>query len=364
MSRLEFGRKAALHSFLVATLFSAAAAPAHEQSSVETARDFMIQNVCLDGSQEVLEGVSRIDGDRRCVAQRDLMPGERLPYHKHDHPAAAGRAAVPRGYQRHDSVPIETAQFGTVFEHSFDFGVGEGRQFGVFDTGRGDGGDIILLSPRAVSFAATEDGGAGFQLFVGPDCRDRVGATALVGSWIITLLDPNRPLQGETVARLSDLKEGRQSSCPARLNAAFTRWYTEPVRYRAAEGQGAPVTLTTLISEHYGGESPEAADHVERFYFTRELGSTRWERWQDPSHSRGFSADQVVKAASDLALSGRCSKGDAPGGGALLVMIDCREWTLILPAESPAGDRPGFFIDAIRSRHLGGDLFIAHGSQE
>jgi hypothetical protein len=364
MSRLEFGRKAALHFFLVGTLLSAAAAPAHEQSSVETVRDFMIQNVCLDGSQEVLEGVSPIDGDRRCVAQRDLMPGERLPYHKHDHPVAAGRAAVSRGYQRHDSVPIETAQFGTVFEHSFDFGVGEGRQFGVFDAGRGDGGDITLLSPQAVSFAATEDGGAGFQLFVGPDCRDRVGAAALAGSWIITLLDPNRPLQGETVARLSDLKEGRQPSCPARLNAAFTRWYTEPVRYRAAEGRGAPVTLTTLISEHYGGESPEAADHVERFYFTRELGSTRWERWQDPSHSRGLSADQVVKAASDLALSGRCSKRDAPTGGVPLVMIDCREWTLTLPAENPAGDRPGFFIDAIRSRHLGDDLFIAPRSQE
>jgi len=42
MSRLDFGRKAALHSFLVGTLLSAAAAPAHEQSSVETARDFMI----------------------------------------------------------------------------------------------------------------------------------------------------------------------------------------------------------------------------------------------------------------------------------------------------------------------------------
>jgi hypothetical protein len=364
MSRLEFGRKAALHSSLVGTLLSAAAALAHEQSSVETARDFMIQNVCIDASAAVLEGVSPIDGDRRCAAQRDLMPGENLPYHKHDHPAARDRAGLPRGYQRHDSIPVETAQFGMVFEHSFDFGVGERRQFGVFDAGRGDGGDITLLSPRAVSFAATEDGGAGFQLFVGQDCRDRVGAAALAGSWIIALLDPNRPLQGEVVARLSDLKDGRQSSCPARLNAAFTRWYVEPVSYRAAEGQGAPVTLTTLISEHYGGEHSESADHVERFYFTRELGSTRWERWQDSSHSRGFSADQVAKAASDLARSGRCSKGDAPGGGAPLVMIDCREWTLIVPAENPAGDRPGFFIDAVRSRHLGGDLFIAPGSQE
>jgi hypothetical protein len=251
-----------------------------------------------------------------------------------------------------------------VIEHSFDFGAGGGRQFGVFDAGRGDGGDITLLSPQTVSFAATEDGGAGFQLFVGPDCRDRVGAAALTGSWIIALLDPNHPLRGETVARLNDLKEGRQSSCPARLNTAFTRWYVEPVRYRAAEGQGAPVTLTTLISEHYGGEHTGSADHVERFHFTRELGSTRWERWQNVSHNRDFSADQVAKTASDLALSGRCSKAAVPAGGAPLLMVDCREWTLIVPAENPAGDRPGFFIDAIRSRHLGDDLFSAPRNSE
>ena len=84
----------------------------------------------------------------------------------------------------------------------------------------------------------------------------------------------------------------------------------------------------------------------------------------EPSHSHGFSADQVAKAASDLALSGCCSKRDAATGVVPLVMIDCREWTLILPAENPAGDRPGFFIDAVRSRHLGDDLFIPPRPQE
>jgi hypothetical protein len=364
MRRRDLSRAAALCSSLVGTLLGAAAAAAHELSSVDTARDFMIQNVCVGESQAVLQGVSPIDSDRRCAVQRDLMPGENLPYHKHDHPAASDRDRLPHGYQRHDSFPVATAQFGVVVEHSFDFGAGEGRQFGVFDTGRGDGGDIALLSPRAVSFAGTEDGGAGFQLFVGPDCRDRVDAAGLAGSWIIALLDPVRPLQGETVARLNGLREGRQSSCPARLNAALTRWYVEPVSYRAAKGQGVPITLTTLVSEHYGGEHPDSADHVERFYFTRELGSTRWERWQNPSRSRGFSADQVARAASDLALSGRCSKGDTPAGGVAFVMVDCREWTLIVPPDHRSGDRAGFFIDAIRSRRLGEDLFMAPKSQE
>lgn len=329
-----------------------------ELGSAETARDFLIQNVCLDKARAVLEGVSPLDSDQRCVAQRDLMPGEKLPYHKHDHPAAREKEAS-RGYQRHDSFPVETAQFGLVIEHSFDFGFGEGRRFGKFDTGRGDGGDIALISPEAVSLAATEDGGAGFQLFAGPDCRDRPSAAALNRSWIIALLDPDRLLQGETVARLRSLREKQQESCPARLVAAVTRWRVRPVQYRAAGGQGRPATLTTLISEHYGGERPESADHVERFYFTRELGSTRWERWQNLDHSRDFSADRLAKASSELALSGRCSGAEAPTGEARFVMIDCREWTRIEAPADPGGDPPGFFIEAVRSRHLAADLFAA-----
>lgn len=355
MTGCGWGAVAALWLSLAVTPVGA---DAEELGSAETARDFLVQNVCLDGARAVLEGISPIDGDPRCVAQRDLMPGEKLPYHKHDHPAAAEKAA-PRGYQRHDSFPVETAQFGVVIEHSFDFGFGEGREFGKFDTGRGDGGDIALISPEAVSFAATEDGGAGFQLFVGSDCRDHPGAAALSRSWIIALLSPEGPLQGETVARLRSLREKQQESCPARLNAAFTRWRVEPVLYQAADGQGRPVTLTTLISEHYGGEHPESADHVERFYFTRELGSTRWERWQNIEHSRDFSTDRLGKAASELTLSGRCSKANTPSGGARFVMIDCREWTRIVPSGNPGGDRAGFFIEAIRSRHPAAGLFAA-----
>ena len=334
---------------------SAVAAP-------EVISDFLIQNVCLDRSGTVLEAVSPIDGDPRCAARRDLSPGEKLPYHKHDHPSPGDRAAAPRGYQRHDSYPVETASFGRVVEHSGDFGAGEGRRFGVFDAGRGDGGDITVTSATAASFAATEDGGGGFQLFVGASCKGRVSPAGLADSWLIALFDSSRatPLQGEAVAQLDDLRVGRQDNCPSRLNAAFTRWYVRPVLYRAAEGQGTPVALTTLISEHYGGERREGADHVERFYFTRELGSTRWERWQNQQGSRGFSTEKLAKAAADFALSGRCSKPEAPEGDAF-VMIDCREWTLIVAPQDPAGDRPGFFLDAVRSRHLADELFPAPG---
>src|SRR5207245_9837970 len=112
-------------------------------------------------------------------------------------------------------------------------------------------------------------------LLVGTAVAVEVSASWVLDSWTIALCGRGRAAgpEGQTVARLAALREGRQAICPTRFNAAFTRWYTRPVRYRAADGQGAPVTLTTLISEHYGGDRAEGAGHVERFYFTRELGS-------------------------------------------------------------------------------------------
>jgi hypothetical protein len=310
-------------------------------------RDFLIQNVCLDPRGAVITGVSPVDGNSACVDQRDLRPGERLPYHKHDHPNRGDNR--PLGYQRHDSYPVETAGFGEVVEHSFDFGGFEDRRFGVFD--RADGGDIAVLSPGRVSFAATEDGGAGFQLFVG-ECSGQVTPEALTHSWIVVEfpLDGKKPLEGETIARLGDLTVGHQETCPSRFGAAYTRWHVAPFRYRAMPGQGAPVMLTTLISDHYGGAGRSDADHVERFYFTRELGGTRWERWQNANGNRQFSGATVAEAARTFAASGRCSDAPVPEGGAPMVLIDCREWTRIVPPSEPAGDRPGFFVKELRSR--------------
>jgi len=322
-----------------------------------TIRDFMIQNVCLDAAGAVQVGRSPLDGETACPAQRDLSPGERLPYHKHDHSPPGGPA---QGYQRHDSFPVETAGLGTVVEHSFDFGGFEGRRFGVFD--KADGGDIAVLSPGAVSIAATEDGGSGFQLFVG-ECQGPVDAAALMRSWIVATFDLDRPmpLAGETVARLKDLKVGEQESCPTRFNPAYTRWHVMPVRYRAAPGQGSPVTLTTLVSDHYGGGQRATADHVERFYFTRELGGTRWERWQNAKGNRQYDAAAVAAAAARFTTTGRCGLAPMPEGGAEFVLIDCREWTRIVMPDDPAGDPPGFFLRSVRERPGMPAVFAAPG---
>ena len=109
-------------------------------------------------------------------------------------------------------------------------------------------------------------------------------------------------MRGQTVARLNaarlDTARGDGVACPTRFNAALTTWRVAPFVYRAGPGQGSPVTLTSLISDHYGGAERDTADHVERFYFTRELGGTRWERWQNARGNKQFSAALIAPAGS------------------------------------------------------------------
>ena len=80
------------------------------------------------------------------------------------------------------------------------------------------------------------------------------------------------------------------------------------------------------------------------------LGGTRWERWGIASGTSRSSAAKIAGMAAGFAATGRCSAPEMPGGGATLVLVDCREWTRIEPPADPAGDKPGFFIDAIRAR--------------
>src|ERR1700736_4258622 len=125
---LLWGAAAVMVCGMLAASADDAGGAASVAASPEVISDFLIQNVCLDASRTVLEGVSPIDGDPRCATQRDLTPGEKLSYHKHDHPSPGDRAAVARGYQRRDSFPVETGPFGRVVEHSFDFGTDQGAR--------------------------------------------------------------------------------------------------------------------------------------------------------------------------------------------------------------------------------------------
>src|SRR5206468_3893504 len=80
-------------ALLLGAATTAAAQPDTEAmpGTPTTVRDFLIQNVCLDDQGAVLAGIAPTQDGPGCRAQRDLHSGERLPYHKHDHPSPEQR---------------------------------------------------------------------------------------------------------------------------------------------------------------------------------------------------------------------------------------------------------------------------------
>ncbi len=321
-------------SILLAVLLFVVSTPSRAQGVPPAWRDvwaFLVEDVCTDGSDHPIPGTSPLDGG--CSRPRTLRVGERLPYHKQDWAGNADQDAHPDGYQRSDSFPVSST-LGPAVVQSYDFGDAP-RAFEQFDDG--DGGQVAFLGADGASFGITEDGGAGLQFFLGPDCTPENG-------WLIAGRSFASRTTGQALARITR----NAARCPQRLGYAFTRWHVQPLGYRdSLRGRTGRITLSTLVSEHFGGKDVDGAEHLERMYFTHELGYTRWERWQNLSvHDRPRDRQQ----ATELGASDRCEPElEAPSATTRWVMVDCREWTRIVAPYDPAGDVPGFWLDRLRT---------------
>ena len=53
--------------------------------------------------------------------------------------------------------------------------------------------------------------------------------------------------------------------------------------------------------------------------------------------------------AAELAATGRCAEGLGAPSAASWAMVDCREWTQVVPPDDPAGDPPVFWLDRLRT---------------
>jgi hypothetical protein len=311
--------------------------------------DFLVQDVCVDSSGGAIVGLSPLEKD--CVRHRDLLPGEPLTYHKADWPGHEDTAAQPSGYQRSDSYPFQSSSLGAVVVQTFDFGGGD-RKFGAFD--HGDGGQVVAFSVDSASVVLTEDGGRGLQLMAGPKCTGgKVAAARLLDSWMLVAKGSGTLESGNTLAKLRIVTD---DSCPTAFDYAYTEWHMTSLRYRASLAGDMTAALRTLVSSHFGGTSVARARHLERFYFTRELGWTRWERWQNNKY--GENPDKAFAAAQRMTSSARCSPLEpAPAALGPWLMTDCREWTNIAKPDSPVGDQPKFWLERLRDYPLTREMF-------
>jgi hypothetical protein len=258
----------------------------------------------------------RLPFEPGCERRRPLDQGEPLPWRKHDWPARQHAAALPRGYQASDSLRGTVLGRPAILQ-TLDFGDTR-RAFGRYDRGLGDGGQAVVLQGADAALILTEDGGGGRQWLLGPDC----GA-----GWLVAAA-PLRDAWQQRVVRLAIAPAPQ--ACPRALNPSLTRWRLARLALPwrdAASGAVASAPLEALVSEHFAGTVIGDSHHLERFWFGRDLGLLRWERWENPALSRHQGLEARARLVAD---SGRCpdmalSGPPAPGW----LMVDCRLWSNI-----------------------------------
>jgi hypothetical protein len=290
----------------------------------------MIQNVCLNDDGKPLR-MSPLDD--RCLRQRDLLPGEALPYHKDDWPALKDRLASPAGKQRGDSFPLLHKELGLVAFHTFDWGDGV-RKFGRYDGINGDGGSLVVVASGMVGSILTIDQRAGVQLLVNKSaCHGSVDLQGLLVGWPFAAADTaSDGVHYSQLKRVQNFGE----ACPASASHVITVWYFTGFAPMVATGEAGKKQIHTLISEHYSGTDIDNSPNMERMYFSRELGRMRWERWQNLSRQeRSDDLSRTEKLADD----GRCIGGvGKPNHAGEWVMVACHEWTNIVLSSNPSGD--------------------------
>ncbi len=293
---------------------------------------FLVQDICVDKSGTPID-VSPYGSS--CAMRRPQLGSDAETYRRHDWPDKRLPHYAVSGHQASDSV-LYTKSGMPVVEQIFDFGGDPTHHFQEFSHNEGDGGQAVLLINGWASLVMTEDAGDDKpQWFIGAGCKSSPKAAEL--SWLVFDRDVQPGVWKDSVGHLA--KTFSSQECPKAFGPAYTRYRRESVLFpfRSASQNGqieiTPQPLDVVISEHYGGASIQSADHLERFYFARGVGWTRWERWENTNLRQ---KPAVPDRARNLEASGRCpdvAYSVSPGAG--WYRVDCRTWTNVIHLDKP-----------------------------
>jgi len=316
--------------------------------------NYLTQSVCVDALGRPMRGTPL---DAGCRARRSQIASDLAYYRKHDWPNINDVERTRFGYQASDSVLAERGGRSWILQ-TLDFG-NPPRIFGKFDAGQGDGGQVLTIVDGWASAIMTEDGGAGVQWFIGPGCQTAPKNDAGLASWIFFGQVMRSGDWRSVVARLN--RATSPTGCPTHFNTAYTRYRSDLIdlEFRlispTKDAQIISRKLDVIVSEHYAGDDMVHADHLERFYFARDLGLLRWERWENFAISQ---QPDIGRMANLIASSGRCRPvrySEPPGQS--WQMIDCRSWTMLV--EQPANWSVDMYrwraLDALGPAAKGGD---------
>jgi hypothetical protein len=322
-------------AIILIMIFSTVDVASAASLSINDMINFTTQSLCLDAVGKPSSQIPIIDN---CASMRPQRAADIAVYQKHDWP---DQRVFPHyyltGHQASDSVLISSGST-PVIEQTLDFGGDPQHQFERF--GANDGGQIVVIVGGWASAVMTEGANGEVQWLIGNGCKRSIEGGKL--SWLMFNQDTPTGKWADIVAQLGF---GRSASdCPQRFNQAYTRYRREQVVFPFRLVSGNTVTTTNrsldvIVSEHFGAGSanPASDPHLERFFFARNLGWLRWERWQNVNfRSPDVPPATAIRDAQTLAVAGRCptvAYSTSPGPG--WYQIDCRTWTTITKVTGP-----------------------------
>ncbi|MEO1220194.1 MAG: hypothetical protein AAFY42_02430 [Pseudomonadota bacterium] len=265
-------------------------AQAQSQASAEL-YDYLVQDVCINDQGEAIAGDPAV-----CPKTRNIKVGEPSPYIVTDWDTANSVS-----YTAWNSIPVQgedgnvrvmvSKSLETLFDEDYSFSFRPAR----------DGFDLIDLSFGSyASVIRTSDGGCLDQLFSPRLARNLRSGTRFnrrrphslamlhspqtrAGGWILfpfELAPSQWPQTSSLVHRNVRTPLQPESGCNTGGSRGVTYW-NAPADYAFERNEdGVRKTLRAIRSDHFGKRNLSSRSNaLERFYFTREYGMTRWEAW-------------------------------------------------------------------------------------
>lgn len=296
-------------------------------AAAQNLRDYMLMDVCVDGSGSAIAG-----SPLTCSQRRDLQPGEALTYSAGDYPRVDDkRCFAKEGYLRRYSFQWRPEGVDLPSEGLLALVVDRGgREFerceagcvckGPVDDARFETwestSDRVTLATITQGFGflfGYYDPTHGLTLALGSSCRETSSRSleGLSPTWVVSgvQLPTARRWQVGDFENHTPLHSMREPEC-GRFRTSFIAWTLDEFGF----GPSGQLRLNALVSEKYsgsGGGSPGDARQVERTYWTRELGLARWEKWDRADNVRRDGKD-VLEKARLIRRQGVCGRPYGP----------------------------------------------------
>jgi hypothetical protein len=293
--------------------------------------DYLIQDVCVDASDRPIAG-----DPATCGTKRNVRIGEKVPYIVTDMDTANGNTRYQALFSypvpgMDDQLKVLTSKMMTnaarpVINSGFTFG---------FDVTR-DGFDLIDTSGSHVSAIRTSDGGC-FDQKISQDASNRRNG------WILfptAGVNSSSLINHNILINRINVTPPVPAGCPLvsqTVNNETQDIWNAPVATTFHSGKNM-LSVQTYHVAHWNLSLQNNA--IEKFYFTKQYGFTRWEAWIPLSRciaENGSASPKCNPAHPQNILKGRCdaNTGTTTWGNQTWVRVDCRDTTHYLQLNTP-----------------------------